>query len=222
MAIELSYERFNNGDDIVPWYSAEEVIRNTGAANTLEGNDRITGVGPGRRSSISNSGIYNSGTIEMAQGDDMITGTYDETELLRHNANYVPRENNGRSPYRDSEGNFYYYPPDPDGPIPLPVNNYGIYNFGTIDTGEGNDTITGSNITESGYLGGYLILDNLDSVVIVRDSVGIENGGTINTGEGADSLISNGKLINYGQVLLEEGVVLLCKGWRIITLDPVF
>jgi hypothetical protein len=28
MAIELSYERFNDGDDIVPWYSTEEVILN--------------------------------------------------------------------------------------------------------------------------------------------------------------------------------------------------
>jgi hypothetical protein len=71
MAIELSYERFNNGDDIVPWYSAEEVIRNTGLANTLYGDDRITGVGPGRRSSISDSGIYNSGTILMDWGDDL-------------------------------------------------------------------------------------------------------------------------------------------------------
>ena len=45
MTIELSYERFTNKDDIVPSYSAEVVIRNTGDANTLYGDDRITGVG---------------------------------------------------------------------------------------------------------------------------------------------------------------------------------
>jgi hypothetical protein len=201
MAIELSYERFNNEDDIVPRYSAKEVIRNTGFANTLYGNDRITGVGPGRRSSISDSGIYNSGTLYTDNGDDIITGTYDATEHSLHNANYVPRPNNGRSPYRDDRGNFYYYAPDPNEPIPLPLYNYGIKNSGTIDTGDGNDTITGSNLTDNGYL----TLSNLDSVAIVRDSVAIENGNTINTGSGNDSIISNGKFINYDQVLLEEG-----------------
>lgn len=202
MAIELSYERFNNEDDIVPRYSAKEVIRNTGFANTLYGNDRITGVGPGRRSSISDFGIYNSGTLYTDNGDDIITGIYDATEHSLHNANYVSPPNNGRSPYRDDRGNFYYYAPDPNGPIPLPLYNYGIKNSGTIDTGDGNDTITGSNIAE----GGYLMLDYLGSVrSTVRDSVAITNGGTINTREGADSLISNGKLINYGKVLLEGG-----------------
>jgi hypothetical protein len=201
MAIELSYEWFNNGDDIVPRYSGEEVILNTGVTYTRAGNDSITGIGPGRRPSIYDFGIYNSGRLYTEDDDDIITGTYDATEYSLHNANYVSPPNNGRSPYRDDRGNFYYYAPDPNGPIPLPLYNYGIKNSGTIDTGMGDDTITGSNLTESGYL----ILDSLYSVAIVRDSVGIDNGGTINTGEGADSLISNGKLINYGQVLLEGG-----------------
>jgi len=203
MAIELSYERFNNGDDIVPWYSAEEVILNTGFANTLAGDDKITGVGPGRRPSIYDSGIINRGTLYTGEGNDMITGTYDATEYSLHNANYVSPPNNGRSPYRDNRGNFYYYPEDPNGPIPLPVNNYGIYNSGTIDTGDDNDTITGSNITQSGYLMNI----TLRHVGYTRSSVGIYNGGTIKTGEGADSLISDGEFMNgyYGQVLLEGG-----------------
>jgi hypothetical protein len=209
MAIELSYERFNNEDDIVPRYSAKEVIRNTSFANTLYGNDRITGVGPGRRSSISDSGIYNSGTLYTDNGDDIITGTYDATEHSLHNANYVPRPNNGRSPYRDDRGNFYYYAPDPNEPIPLPLYNYGIKNSGTIDTGDGNDTITGSNTTE----GGYLILDPRDSVGIIRDSVAIDNGGTIKTGAGADSIISDGKLINSGTVNLgDDNDTITCYG----------
>jgi len=209
MTIELSYEWFNNGDDIVPRYSAEEVIRNTGVAKTLAGDDKITGVGPGMRSSISDSGIYNSGTIEMDRGDDMITGTYDTTEHSLHNANYVPRPNNGRSPYRDDRGNFYYYAPDPNEPIPLPLYNYGIKNSGTIDTGDGNDTITGSNLTDNGYL----TLSSLDSVEIIRSSVGIYNGVKIDTGSGNDSIISNGKLINSGTVNLgHDNDTITCYG----------
>jgi hypothetical protein len=212
MTIELSYEWFNNGDDIVPRYSGEEVIRNTGVANTLAGDDKITGVGPGMRSSISDSGIYNSGTIEMAAGNDMITGTYDATEHSFHNANNV-LPNNGRSPYRDNRGNFYYYPLEPNGPIPLPVNSYGIYNLGTIDTGIGDDTITGSNITGGYAIGGNIgLLNNLigsvngliGSVDRTYGAVGINNGGRINTDKGADSLISNGKLINR-EMFLGEG-----------------
>ena len=84
-------------------------------------------------------------------------------------------------------------------PIPLPLYNYGIKNSGTINTGIGDDTITGSNTTE----GAYLILNPWGSVGIIRDSVAIDNGGTINTGSGNDSIISEGQLINYGQVLLE-------------------
>ena len=197
MAIELSYERFNNEDDIVPWYSREEVILNTGFANTLGGNDKITGVGPGWRPSIYESGIINSGTLYTDQGNDMITGTYDPTKYYVYNANYV-MPNNGHSIYRDNTGNFYYPLPDLYGPIELPVNDYGIYNSGTIDTGMGDDTITGSNITGGGYFSGYLTLDNTDSVAIY-------NGNTIKTGGGADSLISDGQLINYGGVFLEDG-----------------
>ena len=202
MAIELSYERFNNGDDIVPWYSTEEVILNTGDAKTLEGNDKITGVGPGRRPSIYDSGIINRGTIEMGLGDDIITGTYDDTEYSLHNANYVPHPNNGRSPYRDNRGNFYYYPDDS---IPLPVNNYGIYNSGTIDTGMGDDTITGSNTSNRGNGIGFITLDSQDNIAIYNpDNIGIANGGTINTDDGNDSIISQGKFINSGNVFLGE------------------
>lgn len=204
MAIELSYERFNNGDDIVPWYSTEEVILNTGSTNTLGGDDKITGVGPGRRPSIYDSGIINRSTLDMGPGDDMITGTYDDTEYSLHNANYVRlRPNNGRSIYKDDRGRTLYYPDDS---IPLPINNYGIYNSGNIDTGEGNDTITGSNTSNRGNGIGFIGLDSQGNIFIYNpDNIGIYNGGNINTGGGNDSIISQGKFINSGNVFLEDG-----------------
>jgi hypothetical protein len=58
----------------------------------------------------------------------------------------------------------------------------GIENFnGTIDTGDGNDIITGT----------------------ARN--GITNSGTINTGNGDDSMISQGEFGNYGGLFLGDG-----------------
>jgi hypothetical protein len=156
------------------------------------------------RSSISDSGIYNSGTILMDWGNDMITGTYDDTEYSLHNANYARlRPNNGRCPYRDNIGNFYYYPDDS---IPLPVNNYGIYNSGNIDTGGGDDIISGRNNSNRGDgLLGFIGLDSQDNIVIYNaDSIGIYNEGTIYTRGDDDSIISRGKFINYGDVFLGD------------------
>jgi hypothetical protein len=206
MAIELSSLRFNNGDDIVPWYSAEEVILNTGDANTDDGNDRITGVGPGTtRSSLFSYGIYNSGNLNTGRGNDTITGTYDDTEYYLYNVNYVSPPNHGRSPYRDDRGDFYYYPEDPNGPVLLSVYNSGINNSGTIDTGEGDDTISGSNTSNRGNGIGFITLDSRDNIAIYNpDNIGIDNGGTIYTRGGNDSIISQGKFINYGDVFLGD------------------
>ena len=125
MAIELSNLTFTEEDDIVPASGEEEII-NTGSANTLAGNDQITGIGSdygfknlgvlntddgediiygnglGRTSNV---GIYNTGTLNAGEGNDLITGL----GLFTFN------------PYCD-----------------------GIYNSGTLKAGEGNDTITAS------------------------------------------------------------------------------
>ena len=71
MAIELSNLMFTDEDDIVP-QSGEEQILNTGVANTLAGNDTITGIGP-RYSGIE-YGLFNSGTLNTGEGNDVITG----------------------------------------------------------------------------------------------------------------------------------------------------
>jgi hypothetical protein len=47
MAIELSTITFTDQDDIVPASGVKEIVINTGVANTLAGNDTITGTGAG-------------------------------------------------------------------------------------------------------------------------------------------------------------------------------
>jgi len=71
MAIELSNLKFTDEDDIVPMSGLEERLINTGIANTLAGNDIITGTG-GRYS------IFNSGTLNTADGNDIITGIHSD------------------------------------------------------------------------------------------------------------------------------------------------
>jgi hypothetical protein len=75
----------------------------------------------------------------------------------------------------------------------------GIYNFGNITTGDGNDTITGSGDMSR-------INDRGGSQFIYR--AGIYNEGTINTGNGADSIVTDGgfEIPNgRGSVFLENG-----------------
>ena len=74
MTIDLSTITFTDQADIVP-VSGEEAIVNTGIANTLAGNDTITGryISPGN-GDLSGRGIENSGTFNTAEGDDIITG----------------------------------------------------------------------------------------------------------------------------------------------------
>jgi hypothetical protein len=75
MAIDLSTQAFTNLADIVPASGTDQII-NTGTANTLGGNDRITGTGTGTTSTDGiGSGIFNDGTINTGTGNDNITGT---------------------------------------------------------------------------------------------------------------------------------------------------
>jgi hypothetical protein len=78
MTIDLSTITFTNQADIVP-ESGEDDIVNTGIANTLAGNDTITGSGIPSDFYTPNSGygIYNTGTLNTAEGNDIITGTGD-------------------------------------------------------------------------------------------------------------------------------------------------
>lgn len=68
--IDLSTLRFTKKADIVPKWGTSEII-NTGNANTLAGDDSITGYASGTDS----KGIHNDGIINTGNGNDIITGT---------------------------------------------------------------------------------------------------------------------------------------------------
>jgi hypothetical protein len=155
MAIELSNLTFTNQADIVPVSGVDQIL-NTGVANTLAGDDIITGTANSLSTVVDINGfpdgfprlipgLYNDigGTIDTGNGDDIITGI---------------------SPGRE-------------GIIP-DYGDYGdgIINRGIIDTGNGNDLITGIG---QGTMG-------LDGII------SIESEGIINTGNGDDTIIGTG------------------------------
>jgi hypothetical protein len=74
MAIELSNLTFTKQDDIVP-ASGEAPIFNTSIANTLDGNDSITGSGIGNDGDGTYEyGFKNVGVLNTDNGKDTITG----------------------------------------------------------------------------------------------------------------------------------------------------
>jgi len=82
MAIELSNLTFTEQDDIVPASRVDQIV-NTGIANTLAGNDRITGTyvyDPNSGNDDSRrSGIKNFRSLDTAEGDDIINARGGET-----------------------------------------------------------------------------------------------------------------------------------------------
>jgi hypothetical protein len=159
MAIELSNVTFTDQADIVPESGVEE-IRNTGIANTLAGNDIITGTKEMTTTDTPFqdrfSSIFNSGTLNTADGNDIIAGTISGIE--------------------DSPDYYSYYGIYNIGSIYTGDGNdkitgsgvYGLVNYFTITTGNGNDIISG--IGEGGAAGLY-------------------SRGTINSGGGNDIII---------------------------------
>ena len=214
MELELSNLTFTEQDDIVPASGVEQIL-NTGVANTLAGNDRITGSG-------SDYGFRNEGTINTDDGNDTITGM-GEFSLSSPNDN-VGFSNAGT--LNAGEGNDI---------ITGSAFWGGLLNSGTLNAGEGNDTIIGDGgygaglsssassifdtgdgndlIRGSGARGGLYNYSNTFTAGDGNDTIyggsgdypGIVNEGLINTGNGEDYLISEGPLLNYGGVFLGDG-----------------
>jgi hypothetical protein len=133
MAIELSNLTFTNQADVVPMSGVEQIL-NTGIANTLAGNDTITGikqVGTPIETSFSYAIFNDQGLIDTGDGNDIITGINKEVNSSAF----------GISGYRS-----------------------------TINTGNGNDIITG------------IIEDVGGSAIQMIDSI-------INTGDGDDIIM---------------------------------
>jgi hypothetical protein len=214
MALELSNLIFTEQDDIVPASGVEQIL-NTGVANILAGNDRITGSG-------SDYGLRNDGTINTDDGNDTITGMGEPSPIS-------PNDNVGfynTGTLNAGEGNDI---------ITGSAFWGGFYNIGTLNAGEGNDTIIGDGAYGSGIASSAgSIFDTGDGNDLIRassgrggfynssnnfttgdgndtihggssDYPGIVNEGLINTGNGEDYLISEGPLLNYGGMFLGDG-----------------
>jgi hypothetical protein len=185
MAIELSNLTFTNQDDVIPAFGVEEIL-NTGTANTLAGNDRLTGT---KEITIDTpfqnrfGSIFNSGTLNTADGNDILTGIINRREIP-----FVP-------PYEDYPAYLFY------GKY-YSAYACGIYNVGSIYTGEGNDRITGvneavsSNGSGSDYgiysEGGTIDTGGGNDIItgITQEGMGIKSlNSTINTGDGSDTIM---------------------------------
>ena len=83
----------------------------------------------------------------------------------------------------------------------------GIKNEGTVNTGEGNDTITGSSVTSFSIYNdavGTINTGNGNDTITARGTYGIQNWGTINTGNGNDTIIGRG---SYSEGISNSGTI---------------
>lgn len=178
------------------------ILNFDGTIDTGNGNDQITGTGNGTASG-SGSGFFDNygsgegesygegrgygvgiinegGTINTGVGDDRITGT----------------GNGSGAGYGYGSGYDYDYYGYAEGYAV--GGGHGIWNDGTIDTGEGHDRITGTgNGTGTATaIGSQIdIYTNADGYGY---GYGIWNEGTINTGDGNDDITGTGNGIGIG------------------------
>jgi hypothetical protein len=246
MAIELSNLTFTDENDIVPASGVEQIL-NTGIANTLAGNDRITGTGGdygfknvgtlntddgndtitgiGSRPSDPNFGfsygLINSGTFNTGEGNDRITGTTQYYDGIVNSGTFNTGEGN------DTIYGAGFYD--------------GLTNSGTFNTGEGNDVIIGDGRGSGIYSGPGSIFDTGDGndLISVYSRGGIDNySNAFTTGDGNDTIesgdgdypsINNRGLINTGNgedyiiyrgALINYGGVFLGEGNDLIIPDP--
>jgi hypothetical protein len=215
MAIELSSLTFTDEDDIVPVSGIEEIF-NTGIANTLAGDDIITGTSDLTNPEGDNwaNGISNlRGIIDTGDGNDTITGIHNLTEELMNGSGifYVGTIDSGNG---DDIITGIIISEDS-----LNGETYGIYGYGTINTGEGNDTITGITQNRSGE--GILSFGNIDTgkgndIIIGSGSTGIGSR-NLTTGDGNDTITGTSNTSIYGVGLRTSGLLDTGDGDDIIT-----
>jgi hypothetical protein len=206
MAINLSDLTFTEQDDIVPQSGQYSPIFNTYIANTLAGNDSITGT-------ISDDypyydpnnyfGFINWGELNTDGGNDIITGRIIYARHSQRPAGYniinfgTLNTGEGNDVIDGSYQNGGYFP-----------SYTGIENSGTLNAGEGDDTITGFGSGFEGFAN-YGTLNTEDGNDIITaisgynythgySGIGFLNGGgsTLDMGEGNDTIIGIGYI--YG------------------------
>jgi hypothetical protein len=152
--------------------------------------------------------ILNAGIVNTLAGNDQITGTGTEYNLIGDpTGDGTGFYNIGTGFYNigtlnTANGNDIitgiHRPTDPDNSIGLYIRSYGLINkAGTIDTGNGNDIITG--ISEAGIYDGSFF-----------NNLGIHNysNSTLDTGKGSDIITGRGLdfgILNYGTIHTDDG-----------------
>ena len=232
MAIELSNLTFTEQDDIVPASGVEQIV-NTGIANTLAGEEIITGTAirgigpPGIYNTV--YGLYNRGTLNTDDDNDIIMGICSEAEgNFNDEVNYFGFSNdkgiidtgdgndtiigtNNITPYITNGGSTF--------------NSMGFWSYsGIVKTGNGDDILMGTGQT-IGFSNYYSTLDtgNGNDMITGTGYVGVVNENavsTFNTGDGNDTIIGNGirgaGISNNGVMDTGEGHDII-NGTNIIT-----
>jgi len=240
MAIELSDIIFTDQADIVPAFGVEEIV-NTGHANTLAGNDIITGTGgnvgianweeatfnTGDGNDVitgegTSSGILISSSIlDTGKGDDVITGISTGTGggILLFSALFNTGDGNDTingagngTGIINTAGSTLDTGKGND--IIQVVGVLGISNYGAIITGSGKDSIVINSESPIDFyaLDNYGIIETGDDDDIILSGGVIDNHGGINTGEGNDTILSSGAIDNHGGINTGNGNDIIIAG----------
>jgi hypothetical protein len=197
-----------NGDDIITAIGKSTGIdsRLNTTINTGDGNDIITAIGDN-----SWGILLLNGTIDTGEGNDIINGTGGSSGLVFSIADFT----SGESQIDTGEG---------DDTITGTGSDAGISNNGTVNTGNGKDSVIShgrfdnsrmflgdgddSIISYGVFSNGEIFLGNGDDSIIVNiDFPGhaIVNSQMIDTGDGNDTITSTGVIYNEGVINTGDG-----------------
>jgi len=199
MVLHLSDLIFTEQDDMVPQSGQSGQVYNAYIANTLAGNDSITGsiydddhyYDPNKY-----SGFINFGELNTDDGNDIITGSVGYARHSGRPSGYniinfgTLNTGEGNDRIDGSFRNVGYFP-----------SYTGIENSGTLNAGEGDDTITGFGSGFEGFAnyGTLNTEDGNDIITAISEynytqgysSIGFLNGegSTLDMGQGNDTII---------------------------------
>jgi hypothetical protein len=186
-------------------------ILNTGVANTLAGNDRLTGTG-------NDYGFKNVGTLNTDDGNDTITGTATSSGN-GITISFGSTLDTGNGDDRIIGSAYLNNGLVNGGIVNTSDGSDHIYSFGRINgfinegmgifnTSDGNDYIYG-DAGENGFInrGVFNTDDGNDTISGFSSGSGIitDSGSILDTGNGEDFISFTGSFVNRGGVFLGEG-----------------